>query len=174
MQVFNVCTLTVKAIWNRKSTKMAAMCYKISINSNINTNGLLSPPPNKLHSHLLLSNQKFCGRRTLASPPFSLIRSKKCWHGSLRVSNSSQSSASNSFDVVIVGAGIIGLTIARHLLLASDLSVALVDAAVPCSGATGAGKSVLKILYIGMKWAKYCKMDIEDLYADPTRFGMEK
>ncbi|KAM0947189.1 putative FAD dependent oxidoreductase, FAD/NAD(P)-binding domain superfamily [Dioscorea sansibarensis] len=43
-------------------------------------------------------------------------------------------------DVVVVGAGIIGLTIARQLLLSSDLSVAVVDAAVPCSGATGAGQ----------------------------------
>lgn len=42
-------------------------------------------------------------------------------------------------DVVIVGGGIIGLSIARHLLLNSDLSVAVVDASVPCSGATGAG-----------------------------------
>ncbi|XP_006345712.1 glycine oxidase [Solanum tuberosum] len=122
---------------------MAAISYKITINSNLNTNGLLSPPPNKLHSHLLPSNQKFCGHRILASPPLSLIRSNKSWHGLLRVSNLSQSSVSNSFDVVIVGAGIIGLTIARHLLLASDLSVALVDAAVPCSGATGAGQGYI-------------------------------
>ncbi|GKV35930.1 hypothetical protein SLEP1_g44129 [Rubroshorea leprosula] len=46
----------------------------------------------------------------------------------------------NHFDVVIVGAGIIGLTIARQFLIGSDLSVAVVDKAVPCSGATGAGK----------------------------------
>lgn len=43
-------------------------------------------------------------------------------------------------DVIVVGAGIIGLTIAHQILVASDLSVAVVDAAVPCSGATGAGK----------------------------------
>nr|CAB3453941.1 unnamed protein product [Digitaria exilis] len=43
-------------------------------------------------------------------------------------------------DVVVVGAGIVGLTIARHLLLHTPLSVAVVDAAVPCSGATGAGQ----------------------------------
>lgn len=124
---------------------MAAMAFKITINSNLNTKGVHSLPPKKFHSHLLPSNKIFCGYRILGSTPLSLTRS---WHGSLRVSNSIQSSASNSFDVVIVGAGVIGLTIARHLLLASDLSVALVDAAVPCSGATGAGKTSLNISYI--------------------------
>lgn len=49
------------------------------------------------------------------------------------------SPASHSYDVIVIGAGIIGLTIARQLLIESELSVALVDAAVPCSGATGAG-----------------------------------
>ncbi|XP_016541734.1 glycine oxidase isoform X3 [Capsicum annuum] len=122
---------------------MVAMALKITVISNLNTNGVLSLPPNRLHSHLLCSNPKFCGRRFIGSAPLSLSRSKKSWHGSLQVSNLSQSSASNSFDVVIVGAGIIGLTIARHLLLASDLSVALVDAAVPCSGATGAGQGYI-------------------------------
>ncbi|KAK1632300.1 hypothetical protein QYE76_006615 [Lolium multiflorum] len=43
-------------------------------------------------------------------------------------------------DVVVVGAGIVGLSIARHLLLHTPLSVAVADAAVPCSGATGAGQ----------------------------------
>ncbi|KAM0026218.1 putative FAD dependent oxidoreductase, FAD/NAD(P)-binding domain superfamily [Helianthus debilis subsp. tardiflorus] len=51
---------------------------------------------------------------------------------------SSTVSDSHSYDVVVVGAGIIGLSIARQLLNGSDLSVAVVDAAVPCSGATGA------------------------------------
>ena len=43
------------------------------------------------------------------------------------------------YDVVIVGAGIIGLSIAHRILSNTHLSVALVDAARPCSGATGAG-----------------------------------
>lgn len=59
-----------------------------------------------------------------------------CYSGSEPLKASSQ-----SFDVVIVGAGIIGLTIARQFLIGSDLSVAVVDKAVPCSGATGAGKA---------------------------------
>ncbi|CAN0859070.1 Peroxisomal sarcosine oxidase [Linum grandiflorum] len=50
---------------------------------------------------------------------------------------------SQTFDVVVIGAGIIGLTIARQLLITSDLSVAVVDKAVPCSGATGAGQGYL-------------------------------
>ena len=43
------------------------------------------------------------------------------------------------YDVVIVGAGVIGLSIAHKILSETHLSVALVDAARPCSGATGAG-----------------------------------
>ncbi|XP_076951050.1 uncharacterized protein LOC143624219 isoform X1 [Bidens hawaiensis] len=57
------------------------------------------------------------------------------------------SSASHSYDVVVVGAGIIGLSIARHLLNGSDLSVAVVDAAVPCSGATGAGQGYIWMVH---------------------------
>lgn len=59
----------------------------------------------------------------------------------VQVSGSSRVSGSDNptFDVVIVGAGIIGLTIAHQFLLGSNLSVAVVDAAVPCAGATGAG-----------------------------------
>ncbi|KAF8105650.1 hypothetical protein N665_0157s0216 [Sinapis alba] len=53
------------------------------------------------------------------------------------------SSRSSSFDVVVVGGGIIGLTIARQFLTGSDLSVAVVDKAVPCSGATGAGQGYI-------------------------------
>ncbi|KAH7576524.1 hypothetical protein JRO89_XS01G0098800 [Xanthoceras sorbifolium] len=53
------------------------------------------------------------------------------------------SSPSHPFDVVIIGAGIIGLTIARQFLIGSDLSVAVVDKAVPCSGATGAGQGYI-------------------------------
>ncbi|KAL3850471.1 hypothetical protein ACJIZ3_012353 [Penstemon smallii] len=63
----------------------------------------------------------------------------------IRVSVSNQASKLEplKFDVVIVGAGIIGLTIARQFLLGSNLSVAIVDAAVPCAGATGAGQGYI-------------------------------
>ncbi|RWR80116.1 D-amino acid dehydrogenase-like protein [Cinnamomum micranthum f. kanehirae] len=52
-----------------------------------------------------------------------------------------------TFDVVVVGAGIIGLTIARQLLLLSDLSVAVVDAKMPCYGATGAGQGYIWMIH---------------------------
>ncbi|XP_023751763.1 uncharacterized protein LOC111900122 [Lactuca sativa] len=60
---------------------------------------------------------------------------------------SSISPASHSYDVVVVGAGIIGLSIARQLLIGSHLSVAVVDAAVPCSGATGAGQGYIWMVH---------------------------
>ena len=45
-------------------------------------------------------------------------------------------------DVAVIGGGIIGLCVAFQLLChASKPSVALVERQVPCSGATGAGKS---------------------------------
>ncbi|KAH9303338.1 hypothetical protein KI387_014921 [Taxus chinensis] len=51
------------------------------------------------------------------------------------------------FDVVIVGAGIIGLTIARHFLFNTNLSVAIIDAKRPCAGATGAGQGYIWMGY---------------------------
>ncbi|KAE8663242.1 putative lipoxygenase [Hibiscus syriacus] len=59
----------------------------------------------------------------------------------------SMKASSRSFDVVIVGAGIIGLTIARQFLTKSNLSVAVVDKAVPCSGATGAGQGYIWMVH---------------------------
>lgn len=44
------------------------------------------------------------------------------------------------FDVVVIGAGIIGLTLANRILEDTPFSVAVVDAKQPCSGATGAGE----------------------------------
>ena len=46
-------------------------------------------------------------------------------------------------DVAIVGAGIIGISIAHQLLTTTSMSVALIDAAQPCAGATGAGTNPL-------------------------------
>ncbi|MCO5591859.1 hypothetical protein L7F22_045852 [Adiantum nelumboides] len=61
------------------------------------------------------------------------------------VESSKQSSDAESVrsDVVIVGAGIIGLSIAYQLLCTTNLSVSLVDAARPCAGATGAGQGYI-------------------------------
>ncbi|KAG9138553.1 hypothetical protein Leryth_012898 [Lithospermum erythrorhizon] len=52
-------------------------------------------------------------------------------------------STSKTFDVVIVGAGIIGLSVARQFLLGSNVSVAIIDSAEPCAGATGAGQGYI-------------------------------
>ena len=46
--------------------------------------------------------------------------------------------ASHSFDVTIIGAGIIGLSTAQQFLLHFNLSVIVVDKDVPCSDSTGA------------------------------------
>ncbi|XP_071697345.1 uncharacterized protein [Rutidosis leptorrhynchoides] len=64
-----------------------------------------------------------------------------------KVTAVTMSSASHSYDVIVVGAGIIGLSIARQLLIESDFSVAVVDAAVPCSGATGAGQGYIWMVH---------------------------
>ncbi|CAB4321438.1 unnamed protein product [Prunus armeniaca] len=53
------------------------------------------------------------------------------------------SHSDQTFDVLVIGAGIIGLSIARQFLIGSDLSVAVIDKAVPCSGATGAGQGYI-------------------------------
>lgn len=57
------------------------------------------------------------------------------------------SAATRSFDVVVIGAGVIGLSIAREFLQRSHLSVAVVDASLPCSGATGAGQGYLWMVH---------------------------
>ncbi|XP_062198407.1 uncharacterized protein LOC133901154 isoform X2 [Phragmites australis] len=61
----------------------------------------------------------------------------------LRSQAPAAAAAVSHHDVVVVGAGIVGLAIARHLLLHTPLSVAVADAAVPCSGATGAGQGYI-------------------------------
>ncbi|KAM7527495.1 hypothetical protein LguiB_030905 [Lonicera macranthoides] len=129
---------------------MAAISLSITPNPNSNTNALLGSPPKYLLCRFS-SNSRFFHRPFLhklpsfsASPhKFQTSRSQ-----SLRVSpSSSTSTASHMYDVVIVGAGIIGLTIARQFLLESDLSVAVVDAAVPCAGATGAGQGYIWLVH---------------------------
>lgn len=70
------------------------------------------------------------------------VSSRKFFSLSTRVNRTGPvpiSASFHTFDVVIVGAGMIGLTIARQFLIGSNLSVAVVDKDVPCSGATGAG-----------------------------------
>ncbi|KAJ0567320.1 putative FAD dependent oxidoreductase, FAD/NAD(P)-binding domain superfamily [Helianthus annuus] len=109
----------------------------------------LSPNPNHLlnetvfSSHFIhriatvstLSGRHMIDRTSLSTSPVNYRREK--------VAAVRTVSDSHSYDVVVVGAGIIGLSIARQLLNGSDLSVAVVDAAVPCSGATGAGQGYI-------------------------------
>ncbi|MFS7944967.1 putative FAD dependent oxidoreductase, FAD/NAD(P)-binding domain superfamily [Helianthus anomalus] len=119
----------------------------------------LSPNPNHLlnetvfspRSHLIhriatvstLSGRHMIDRTSLSTSPKNYRREKVA-----AVRMSSTVSDSHSYDVVVIGAGIIGLSIARQLLNVSDLSVAVVDAAVPCSGATGAGASVVLLFIV--------------------------
>ncbi|KAL3689839.1 hypothetical protein R1sor_016148 [Riccia sorocarpa] len=51
--------------------------------------------------------------------------------------------AALEYDVVIVGAGVVGTATAHHILTTTTLSVALIDAKLPCSGATGAGQGYI-------------------------------
>ncbi|KAJ0573899.1 putative FAD dependent oxidoreductase, FAD/NAD(P)-binding domain superfamily [Helianthus annuus] len=118
----------------------------------------LSPNPNHLYNDTVFSPQShflrrvatvstFSGRHlnnktSLSTSPEKYRREKVA-----AVRMSSTVSDSHSYDVVVVGAGIIGLSIARQLLNGSDLSVAVVDAAVPCSGATGAGQGYIWMVH---------------------------
>ena len=54
--------------------------------------------------------------------------------------------AGRSFDVVIVGAGIMGLSIAHHLTKVGTTRVIIVDRGYLCSGASGrnAARQILK------------------------------
>lgn len=126
---------------------MAAITFDYMPRLKHNSNGVHLVPGNKiLRPCLVRSNSNLFGHKLAAGyEPLSFSAStentRRSGYVPLCVAGSNQSSASCSFDVVIVGAGIIGLSIARQFLLGSDLSVAVIDAAVPCSGATGAGNA---------------------------------
>ncbi|KAL6970784.1 hypothetical protein U1Q18_030472 [Sarracenia purpurea var. burkii] len=117
---------------------MAAIASSITPNPNHNVVLSLRKPLSRslFASNSTLFGNKFLGKSLSGSTRKSpQNRSDKARFSGLNAINAS----SHFFDVVVIGAGIIGLTIARQFLLESDLSVAVVDAAVPCSGATGAG-----------------------------------
>lgn len=126
---------------------MAAIASTLIPNPNPSSNAIVSSlrsPPSFIASTSCLFGNKFLVKPLLAptmraqtkrsdgTAPFRRLKPIKA--------------SSHTFDVVVVGAGIIGLTIARQFLMESDLSVAVVDAAVPCAGATGAGKLALYTL----------------------------
>lgn len=115
------------------------LCLKL--NSNAGRPSLVDSSLRKLSESSLLGysiNQKSWG---------SMISKRNTARTSSLSPRSYPISASYSFDVVIVGAGIIGLTIARQFLLESNLSVAVIDKAVPCSGATGAGQGYIWLVH---------------------------
>ncbi|GFP91172.1 calmodulin-like protein 3 [Phtheirospermum japonicum] len=127
---------------------MAASALKVALNSDSNPNGVI---PHRLcaYSSRTLKIASFPNYTTSFPSPTSSrsgsVRARATGAGPAPAVGSGRVSRSDShtFDVVIVGAGIIGLTIARQFLLGSNLSVALVDAAVPCAGATGAGQGYI-------------------------------
>lgn len=134
---------------SKQETKMgAAMISRSLINVNNNNNidnRFGSCSSSKLLSYssfLAQKHQSCCFKSTPQSSSSSAVVSAL----------NSPSSSPHSYDVVIVGAGIIGLTIAHKFLLESDLSVAVVDAAVPCAGATGAG--TITITSTNMWWVE--------------------
>ncbi|KAJ9548825.1 hypothetical protein OSB04_021368 [Centaurea solstitialis] len=116
-----------------------SLSLSISPNSDrlINATTVFSP-----QSHLLRRVVSLSGRHLLGKSPLS-EKYRKQKVAAVRMSLA----ASHSYDVVVVGAGIIGLSIARQLLIESELSVAVVDAAVPCSGATGAGQGYIWMVH---------------------------
>ncbi|KAL0435223.1 UNVERIFIED_CONTAM: hypothetical protein Sradi_0230200 [Sesamum radiatum] len=126
---------------------MAATALRIALNPN--SNDVVVPRRAYSSSTVKISTLSNSSSRT---PLFSSSTLSNCGSSNhanrfrpVRVSGSSRIAGSDlhTFDVVIVGAGVIGLTIARQFLLGSNLSVALVDAAVPCAGATGAGQGYI-------------------------------
>jgi FAD dependent oxidoreductase len=86
-----------------------------------------------------------CGgrRQPAASHGAHVVRQRSCSRLPACRSCAHSGSADVTVDVVVVGAGIVGLSTAATLLRQQDppLSVAVVDRKVPCAGATGAGGS---------------------------------
>lgn len=127
----------------QSKAKMAAISLTLAANPNrINNSMILSYRTNPFCS----SSSSFAPCRTfLENSSFSISPNKARVNRPVaaRISNFNRTSSSSSYtyDVVVVGAGIIGLSIANKFLLETDLSVAVVDAAIPCSGATGAGST---------------------------------
>ncbi|KAI3948384.1 hypothetical protein MKW92_044257 [Papaver armeniacum] len=130
---------------------LSSMSSSSTPNLNYTINNLINKPKfssNSLNFGFLTeSNWRISQKKKINSIAIK-ERTRNCKLGS-SVMSASALSSSLEFDVVIVGAGVIGLTIARQFLNESDtLSVAVVDAFVPCShGATGAGQGYLWMVH---------------------------
>lgn len=109
--------------------------------------GLWKPHKQHLCLHQRSTGKK-AGRRLTTTTPEGKFFFSVCRASSQRrevgvgVGVRGRKKADTDFDIVVVGAGIIGLTIANRILTTTNLSVAIVDAAQPCAGATGAGTSL--------------------------------
>ncbi|XP_052170532.1 uncharacterized protein LOC127786865 [Diospyros lotus] len=127
---------------------MAAVASNVIPDPNPRANGTVWCRRKPL-SYTVASNSRLLRNKFLGKPLFASVNNTQGGRSvSARASDfKSIDASSHSFDVVVVGAGIIGLTIARQFLLESDLSVAVVDAAVPCSGATGAGQGYVWMVH---------------------------
>ncbi|CAK9271540.1 unnamed protein product [Sphagnum jensenii] len=108
--------------------------------------GLWKPHKQHLCLHQRSTGKK-AGRRLTTTTPEGKFFFSVCRASSQRrevgVGVRGRKKADTDFDIVVVGAGIIGLTIANRILTTTNLSVAIVDAAQPCAGATGAGQGYL-------------------------------
>ncbi|XP_058196673.1 uncharacterized protein LOC131312744 isoform X2 [Rhododendron vialii] len=127
---------------------MAAIASTLIPNPNPSSNAIVSSlrsPPSFIASTSCLFGNKFLVKPLLA--PTMRAQTKRSDGTAPFRGLKPIKASSHTFDVVVVGAGIIGLTIARQFLMESDLSVAVVDAAVPCAGATGAGQGYLWMVH---------------------------
>ena len=89
-------------------------------------------------------------------------------HGGVRRRNAVCCLADMHVDVVVVGAGIVGLSTAATLLQQRPrLSVAIVDSAEPCAGATGAGDLINTSPHtvtcpLNRRWLPYLSSCVDD------------
>jgi hypothetical protein len=126
----------------RGSVEEIILRLKMSI---AGASGLWKPHKQHLCLHQRSTGKK-AGRRLTTTTPEGKFFFSVCRASSQRrevgVGVRGRKKADTDFDIVVVGAGIIGLTIANRILTTTNLSVAIVDAAQPCAGATGAGTSL--------------------------------
>ncbi|KAI3781737.1 hypothetical protein L2E82_11761 [Cichorium intybus] len=125
---------------------MVSLSLSISLNPDRLIDGIIVSPQRQLLRRVAtISSTSGCHLLRKRSLSTSAEKNRRNKVAAVRMS--SITPASHSYDVVVVGAGIIGLSIARQLLISSDLSVAVVDSAVPCSGATGAGQGYIWMVH---------------------------
>lgn len=132
----------------KKKANMAAIStFCPNLNRNFKTTSFFPSPRTQFLCSIALESNLFGSNSPDKSFSYSTKKTPRNRLGPASCSALNPSSPSHSFDVVIIGAGIIGLSIARQFLIESDLSVAVVDKALPCSGATGAGQGYIWMVH---------------------------